>query len=43
MQRRSDSIKFLEAYDPDTGREGTDVIEFFRDLKIGEIFNNEKS
>jgi len=38
MQRRSDSIKFLEVYDPDTGREGTDVVGFFQDLTIGDIF-----
>jgi len=38
MQRRSDSIKFLEVYDPDNGKEGTDIVGFFRDLEIGEIF-----
>lgn len=33
MQRRSDSLKFLEVYDPDTGREGTDVVGFFSRFK----------
>jgi hypothetical protein len=38
MQRRSNSIKFLEAYDPALRKEGTNFNEFFTNLEIGDLF-----
>ena len=38
MSRQSDSIKFLEAYDPSLRKKGTDFNIFFPSLKLGEIF-----